>query len=330
MSPARLIVPVVLALVGCDGGDIVVEGDASRTFDTAPSPDTAARDTAPLPIDRTTGKPCTDDSQCDVTGQHLAHCPSTSVLRAPTGTCELRDPKGGGACDTGDGSSVPLCDGGLGLCIVDAGVNVCLGLCQLDDAGRWVHACAGKNACELLTVAESDDKKTAVFGACRGGCVVDGDCATGACDPLSNRCVAASCTVAKDCTARLPAPGFGCGVGGVCRFAFAKIDGEPCTPDPTATIASKDCFCLGRVGGVTGVCASVCKTTAPGVPNPECSPGFACDPQLDAKAPLTFDVPAGIAGRCVRTCSADSDCGIPGFTCSRSPGGPSKTCHPPV
>ncbi|MBL8717850.1 MAG: hypothetical protein JNL79_17860 [Myxococcales bacterium] len=353
MSPARLI-PLLL-LGACGGRETTlvedarpeVTVDAAVVVDTSTRPDVVVVDSSvPPPSEKPFGKACTSDSDCDVTGSGLGHC-TNRVYRLtplnPTSICIDVDLGGGDACDPGDGTSVALCEGDLGLCTrAGSDPSLCQQLCTVDDRGLMTTACVGKNACNPYAIGKDFAGKSLLFGYCQGGCATDADCPGPAvCDPIRNLCLAHPCTTDLDCTkffADAVAPGFACVAdvaGGKkhCRFSFAKKDGDRCTPDASPNLPSKDCLCLGTLGGAvdTGVCATACKTVGFGATNAECPAGFVCDLHLEpARFDASFKLPAGMAGRCVRACTADTDCGAVGWTCTQSAGTPSKTCHPPV
>ncbi len=315
-----------------------------------PYPDTDS-EFSPMVPDKTTGKVCSSDTDCDVTGNGLGHCTNKLYIVSPlnpTAVCVQIDFGGGDACDAGDGTTVPLCDGDTGIC-VKRGTNpsVCEALCVVDHAGNVTHACAGKNACHPSALAVDSTGKSVLFGYCQGGCADDSECPSGSvCDPIQGLCSGKTCTSDTECTKLFtkPPPGFKCvaddtGTKSHCRWAFAKKDGDLCTPGAAGLEGSTDCLCVGKAGGATdsGVCSSTCKSVAFGTENAECAAGFVCDPQLNAKNKdgediydPDFKLPAGMAGYCMRACTADADCGIAGWTCTQSAGTPSKTCHPPV
>lgn len=331
--------------------DVTGDTDAGRVV-TIPETDCYFPDPAISP-DKTTGKVCSSDVDCDVTGNGLARCTNKLYIVSPlnpTAVCVQVDSGGGDACDAGDGTTVPLCDGDTGICVktkTSTNPSTCEALCVVDHTGTVTHACAGKNACHPNALAVDSTGKSVLFGYCQGGCADDSECPSGSvCDPIQGICSSQTCTSDKDCTKLFtkPPPGFKCvaddgGTKSHCRWAFAKKDGDLCTPGATASESSKDCLCAGKVGGATesGVCTSTCKTVAFGTTNAECASGFACDPQLNAKDKdgkdiydPDFKLPAGMAGLCMRACTTDADCGATGWTCTQSAGTPSKTCHPPV
>lgn len=311
-------------------------------------------DTKPPPpvADKTTGKTCTSDTDCDVTGNGLGRCTNKIYIISPlnpTAICIQIDGGGGDACDMGDGTTIPFCDGDTGLC-TKSGTNpsICDAFCAIDDTGKVTQACAGKNACnpELLGT-DGTTKKNTLYGTCQSGCATDADCPTNSvCDELQNFCVEKTCTTDTDCSKLFtkPPPGFKCvadATGGKshCKFSYAKKVGDKCTPAATAGTSSADCICFGKTGAGTdgGMCISLCKTVAFGTANAECGTGFTCDPLLNAKDKdgkdiydPSFKLPAGMGGYCVKNCAADADCGITGWTCEQSAGTAAKTCRPPA
>jgi len=356
VSPARL-TPLLLLLGACGSRETTPTAEDARSeatvdsaavVDTSTRPDVVVVDDASAPpvSEKPFGRACTSDGDCDVTGSGLVHCTNKLHLLTPlnpTAICIVVDLGGKDVCDPGDGTTVALCEGDTGLCTrIGTEPSQCQGLCVVDDLGKVTTACTGKNACNPYVIGKDSAGKGLLFGYCHGGCAMNADCPTGAiCDPIQNVCLAHPCTTDVDCTklfAGAAAPGFGCvadATGGTrhCRWSFAKKDGDLCTPDAGPKFPSKDCFCLGKPGGAvdTGVCATACKTVGFGSTNPECPAGFVCDPRLDAaRFDATFKLPEGMAGRCVRACTADADCAAAGWTCTQSAGTPSKTCHPPA
>ena len=313
------------------------------------------KDVPAPPADKTTGKVCTSDADCDITGAGLGRCTNKLFIISPlnpTAICMQIDASGGDACDPGDGTKIPLCDGDTGFCSkpsTSTNPATCEGLCVMDDTGKFTVTCAGKNACNTEALgSDGTTGKNQLFGTCQGGCATDADCPSPAvCDTLENICVDKVCTVDTDCTklfSKGAPPGFKCvadAAGGKshCKFSFAKKDGDKCTPAATAGKGSLDCLCFGKTGGATdtGMCISLCKTVAAGTANAECATGFNCDPLLNEKDSTSgkdiyaagMKLPAGMAGYCVKSCSADADCGITGWTCTQSAGITGKSCYPP-
>jgi len=309
-------------------------------------------DSGPLVTpDKTTGKACTSDGDCDVTGNGLGVCTNKLYIISPlnpTAICIQLDKGGGDACDAGDGTTIPLCDGDTGIC-TKSGTNpaTCEGLCVLDNTGKVTTACTGKNACNPEAIGTDSAGKNTLFGSCQGGCATDADCpAPSVCDELENICVDKTCTTDTECAKLFSKPpaGFKCvadATGGKshCKFSFTKKDGDKCTPAAAAGSSSTDCLCFGKTGAGTdaGMCISLCKTVAFGTANAECKTGFSCDPLLNAKDKdgkdiydPSFKLPAGMAGYCVKNCTADAECGITGWTCEQSAGVSGKTCRPPA
>jgi hypothetical protein len=192
-------------------------------------------------------------------------------------------------CDPGDGTELRGCDGDTGLCMPD---GTCMGACQFDDSTAASMGCAGKTMCNVAGVGrDSMTGKLIGIGYCMGGCSVDADCiAPAVCQTETMWCVSAKKT-------------------------FAKKLGEACT-------STSECACLFDRTSKTGICADRCKV---GV---GCGAGFECDPML----PSSFDatggfthLPIGLAGRCLETCTSDTDCTAPA-RCTQSGGLTVRTC----
>ncbi len=357
-----------VAACGSDDGAAVPVGDAGKDTgkpgeggtDTGKPPGEVSvidgdKDVPAAPADKTTGKICTSDADCDITGAGLGRCTNKLFIISPlnpTAICMQIDSSGGDACDAGDGTKIPLCDGDTGYCNKSATSSnpaTCEGLCVMDDTGKFTVTCAGKNACNPEALGtDATTKKNQLFGTCQGGCATDADCPAGSlCDALQNICSDKLCTTDTDCSKlfKTPIVGFKCiadATGGKshCKFSYPKAVGDKCTPGAAAGKPSNDCLCFGKTGDATdsGMCISLCKTTDTGGSNAECPSGFICDPLLNAKNTTTgediyaagFKLPAGLTGQCVKTCAADADCGITGWTCKQSAGTTSKSCYPPT
>lgn len=355
---------VTVGLVGCGGTDDpapVAKDSGADTGKTDGGTDTKTdgpvvlpdgkTDTPAVIADKTTGKVCTSDADCDVTGNALGRCTNKLYIISPlnpTAICIQIDTGGGDACDPGDGTKIPLCDGDTGYC-AKSGTNpaICEAFCTIDDTGKVTQACAGKNACNPEALGTDSAGKATLFGTCQGGCATDADCPTGAvCDTLQNFCVEKTCTTDTECSKLFskPPPGFKCvadATGGKshCKFSYAKNPGDKCTPAAASGSSSTDCLCFGKTGAGTdqGLCISLCKTVDFGTANAECATGFTCDPLLN-KTDSTgkeiysagFKLPAGLSGYCVKNCTADADCGITGWKCEQSAGTAAKTCRPPA
>lgn len=335
-----------------DGG---TDTKTDARTDTRPNP-VDAESGPPACEDKTTGTECMTNEDCDKCGEGRGFCTNKAFIVSPynpTSVCVQFDTSGGDVCDVGDGTKVPLCDGNTGLC-TKSGMNpaTCDPICVLKGDGTFDTPCVGKNACNPEMLGTNTDGTASLIGTCQGGCTQDSDCpAPSVCDPLYNFCTSKTCTVgaagdtACSKTFSTPNPAFKCvadttgGTAGHCKFSFPKAPGERCTPAATASSTSSDCLCFGKTGAGAdqGMCISICKTAAFGAANPECPTGLTCDPLLNAKDSMgkdiyaaDFKLPVGIAGYCVKTCTADADCGITGWTCEQSAGVSGKTCRPPA
>lgn len=269
--------------------------------------------------DKTTGLPCTNDDDCDKTGDGIAHC-TDALYRGgpvdPTSICIQFDSPD--VCTPTDATAVRLCDGDRGLCTRDGdSLAVCAGMCILRADGTWEKPCAGKNGCNVRKVDEAAGGVTRLFGTCGGGCTADLDCPSASlCDPTYRACLTA-CTVDADCRKMWPAApsSWGCDVArGACAYAYAKKLGDPCT-------TKDDCLCFQGAGAAGGTCVTMCR------PGDDCGAGFTCD-ALVPEDRFTFATqPKELVGRCLRDCTSDTDCATT-ETCARSAGLAQKTCRP--
>lgn len=317
-----------------DTGTTDAGGDTPTPVETGT--DTGTPDTA-VPTDNTTGKQCTNDDDCDTTGNQLGHCSNALYVVGPlnpTPVCVGIDFNSVDACEPSDDTTIRFCDGpdNVGLC-QKTGTNpaTCDPMCQYKADGSEILKCAGKNACNAALFANGDDGKIVLIGTCQGGCVEDADCPTGSkCDPVQKFCTK-TCTSDTQCRSgwsSAPA-NWGCDTArGACTFKTTKATGERCT-------TSDECPCLKRTADADGVCTQICKTGS-GETLPT---GFVCDPLLPAKdtagAPLwSFTtLPAGLSGYAMKKCTMPSDCAVAGLTtewsCEESPGVEGgKTCQP--
>lgn len=281
--------------------------------------------------DKTTGKICTSDLDCDLTGFGLGHCTNKLYIVGPldpTAVCMQIDLGGGDACVPTDTTSIYFCDGDTGICL-QSGTSpaTCEPRCQFKGDGTWVETCAGKNACNAEALTTAADGKTLVVGSCQGGCVTSADCPSGSvCDVGQNLCVNKTCTSDAACKTAwgtgAPAA-YKCDfTSGYCKFIYAKVLGDACT-------TTTDCLCL-KGTTTAGYCTTICKAGSTG----ECPTGYSCDALLTAKSTTGADLytmtslPAGVSGYCVKNCTSDLGCPT-GTTCKLSGGmGTQKTCQP--
>jgi hypothetical protein len=296
---------------------------------------------ASIPADRTTGKSCLNDNDCDLTGNGIAHCTATGLFVVgalnPSPICMQFDSSGADVCDPGplDASGKQLnvmpCDGDTGLCTKSgSSTAVCDARCELDDTGKWIQPCLGRNACTYSAVATDATGRHVMFGTCMGGCSADADCPSGSrCDATEKICVSVKCTTDANCTSRwsgAPAAWRCETSSGYCKFLYAKKPGDLCDP----TVPLQDCACYASPSATQGVCATLCKTGAAA----DCAAGLVCDPVLAATdgagAPIyaaSFTLPAGLSGWCLPPCASDAECKA-GQKCGLSAGmGATKTCR---
>lgn len=277
---------------GTDGGG--TDGGKSDTAkaDGAGGTDSSTDAGAP---DLTVGKPCTDDSTCDVTGAGITACSNglfTDGTLDPTPVCLGTD------CDPGDGTTIETCDGGRGVCLDDgSGGGQCFPSCTFATSdGAAPKGCEGKNVCNVLGWGKDASGTLAGVGYCFGGCLADGDCTGGdKCQKETGLCVKTPDT-------------------------YTKAQGDPCTDSDTT------CSCLYLT--TLGYCSNFCLV---GSSATSCPTGFVCSPDLpttdstDGSALFSKD-PTGIAGTCLKTCAADADCATMNSTCQTTATG--KVCYP--
>lgn len=318
---------------GFDSGAGFDTGFDSGTADSIVVIDSATdtgTDTGVL-ADKTTGKICTSDVDCDLTGLGLGVCTNGIYIVGPlnpTAVCMQIDFGGGDACLPTDTTTIRYCDGDTGICLQSGtAAATCEPRCQLKGDGTWVETCAGKNACYPEALTTATDGKTLVVGSCQGGCVTSADCPSGSvCDVGQNLCVNKTCTSDTACKTAwgtgAPAAWKCDFTSGYCKFIYTKVLGDACT---TAT----DCLCL-KGTTTAGYCTTLCKAGSTG----ECPTGYSCDSLLTAKSTTGADLytmtslPAGLSGYCVKNCTSDLGCPT-GTTCKLSGGmGTQKTCQP--
>ena len=317
---------LAMVSVGCSssgggGGDVTKDG--STTGDTltpggdsvvTTKPPTDANHDGPRPLDGgdatsteggvtnpphggTTGSPCTDDTACDTTGDGINKC-SNKLFKAgtlyPTPVCIGTD------CDPGDGTSIVGCDMDKGVCLSTGTGGICIGACGFDDSGAAPTGCQGKDVCNVYGWGKDTSGKLTGVGYCFGGCKADADCTGGdKCQVEDGLCVKAPNTYAKK-------------LGDPCVKAdYDKATGCICNYDSTSG---------------QGYCIKACY-----VGGAACDTGFSCSAGLpktsstDGSALFTKD-PTGMAGSCLKTCSADADCAAVHGYCADLASG--KACVP--
>jgi hypothetical protein len=294
------------SIISTDTGS---SADTTVGFDTAPptdtgviSFDTGKADTKPPPFDggfvedKTVGKTCTGDDDCDVTGDGINLCTLGAFggdSLYPTSVCI------GNSCDPGSGTTVMGCDADLGVCIPTSSGGICLPVCSFDDTGAVPVGCAGKNRCN--TYAWDNTSGVIGIGYCFGGCKLDTDCPTG------NVCQVEDALCVKT------------------KVTYTKLPGAACT-DADAKAPAK-CNCLYTTAEKMGYCANTCV-----VGETTCGTGFTCDPSLPRVKLLSTDTvftkaPKGLAGYCLKNCTADTDCSGLNAYCAEMAGTGQKTCQ---
>jgi hypothetical protein len=278
-------------------------GPSDVAPETAPTPDGGLDVGPPLdagPIDKSVGKSCSTDDDCDVTFSGINRCTGslytagglTPLFEAgtiyPTPVCF------GLSCTLGTGTGPTMCDGGMGVCVAVTGGAYCFPYCTFDDTGAAVKGCNGKDACRAYRWSTSPSGKTTGVGVCFGGCVTDSDCTKGDhCQLETSLCVKATVT-------------------------YVKKVGDAC--DKSDTLAKPPtCDCIYSATGV-GYCTRTCRVAVDA-----CPAGFTCDPQL-AKSDFAT-APSGIWGWCLRNCASDADCTGLGAKCLESASIGRKTCQ---
>jgi hypothetical protein len=283
------------------GGDTKpVEGGGTDTkTGTDVKPVDGSKTDADTPTDMTTGKPCTDDATCDVTGAGINSCGNAFAIGTiyPDPVCLGR------GCDIGDGTSIMGCDHDLGVCLDDGASGICLGACAFGaDGGALTTPCVGKDACNVLGWGKDASGKLQGVGYCFGGCTADADCKAGnKCQKESGLCVKTVLT-------------------------YTKAVGDPCT-DADAKSPAK-CECLYLTTTKKGYCSSFCKV---GDATTSCPTGFTCSPGLPTKdstdgSALFSKDPTGIGANCLKNCTTDADCTTINSTCRDTASG--KVCYP--
>jgi hypothetical protein len=309
----------VLAALAMMGGSAVA---CSSSSNPAPAPgsdagkdavtDTktdAGKDVTPIdsapPADKTTGKPCATNDECDVTGEAVNVCTKGAFggdSLYPTNVCI------GTSCDVGDGTKVMYCDGDTGVCLKSGTSNICLPLCSWKDDGTAPTGCAGENACNPYAWGQDDTTKATVgIGYCFGGCKTDADCedaGANKCETKTGLCVRTPDTYTKN-------------IGDACTDADVKQTGSAC-----------NCLYATNLAGTkSGYCSQFCKVGDTGA----CASGYTCDSMLPKTKIAPDDIvfttaPTGMAGYCLKNCATDADCPNNGY-CDENAGTGQKTCQ---
>ena len=274
--------------------------DAPPPFDSGPFPfDAPPFDGGTTNPDHggTTGATCTDDTACNVTGDGINKC-SNKLFSAgtlyPTPVCIGTD------CDPGDGTTIVGCDKDTGVCLSTGTGGICIPVCAFDDSGAAPAGCKGKDVCNVYGWGKDSTGKVTGVGYCFGGCKADADCAGGdKCQVEDGLCVKTLKT-------------------------YAKRLGDPCVKADYDTATG--CICDYDSTSGQGYCTTSCF-----VGGTACPTGFGCAAGLpktsstDGSALFTKD-PTGMAGSCLKTCSADADCSAVHGYCADLASG--KACVP--
>lgn len=277
-----------------DGG-----GDTKKT-DSTPTPVDGSD--AEAPTDKTTGLPCPGgDDDCDKTGAGINICTEGAFggdSLYPTSVCIGRE------CDPGDGTSIQGCDGDTGVCLSTSSGGICLPVCEFKDSAAAPTGCAGKNSCNVYGWGKDTMTMATIgIGYCFGGCKADTDC------PAGNKCQKET----QLCVKTLD--------------VYTKALGDACV-DTDATGTPAKCNCIYTTADKKGYCSQTCKVGDAGA----CPTGFTCDTGLP-KTKLRDDdtvftaAPAGMAGSCLKNCTADADCAGLNAHCDENAGTGQKTCQ---
>ena len=224
------------------------------------------------------GEACTDDTQCSKSNAHCVDgvcCNTTCTgqceacdVKAKEGTCSVvtGDPHGARTACRGDGSACNgSCAGKLrSACDFPSPQTVCLeAACDPKTSTAVEQAfCNGAGNC-ATTEPMDCTPFTCGATACRGNCVTDAQCATGAyckagiCEDLQKpgskcardgQCASAFCTDGVCCEGRCDGQCESCGSGGKCqpvtgapvgmRPACAGADGDACAGVCDGTVRS--------------------------------------------------------------------------------------------
>lgn len=267
--------------VSLDGGLDTGGGDSpgvdSKTDSNKPDikTDTSGGDTT-TPGENTVGKTCSADTECDPLGTGDNVC---ATNYNPTPVCW------GKTCDPGTGTSIVACDNSdgvdRGVCLKTSSGGICLPACKFDDTGAAPTGCQGKDAC--FVYGWSTKAPITGVGYCFGGCFSDADCGKLKCQTEEGICQSTLKT-------------------------FAKKPGDACTYK-TGAGAVQDCNCFAASATNMGYCTQFCEI---GDTAHACPTGLKCSAVLPTKCASGTSIftksPSGIAGNCLKPCTADADC----------------------
>ncbi len=311
-----------------DGGSCTKDADCAATPTTPLCDPTTKKCIAEPPTPKTTGKECKTADDCDPEGltDGFAFCSNAAYAVGPlnpTPICFLYNPAED-VCQATDDTTIRFCDGGTGLCTKSGDQkSACEAMCQFDSTGKSLVACAGKNSCNPSIFGTDNTMKVVGIGTCQGGCDADADCPSGSkCDPLQKFCIK-TCTANSGCTYTGSPATYQCDTArGACTFKYPKNVGDACA-------TADDCLCFKNTADAGGYCVGLCKTGGAA-----CGSGTTCDALLPLKDKMGADIwsftagqPAGLAGYCLKNCTADTDC-VAGQACEASAGVTQKTCRP--
>ncbi|MBI2396045.1 MAG: hypothetical protein HYV09_41160 [Deltaproteobacteria bacterium] len=285
------------------GVDVTEVGDTARP-DTGVA-DTGTPDTGSTGGDHggTTGKPCSTNDECDVTGDGVNMC---SIDWYALGSLYPDPVCFGTECAPPEPGSIAACDDGKGWCIdYESGVTRCFAQCHFDtDRETAATGCIGKNACNFHGWTKDEGGPWRGTGYCFGGCTADADC------PSGHKCQ----TEWGECVLKAK------------HWVATKAVGEPCTSaDRGTSTKPPTCSCWMSISLGKGYCTEFCKV---GDSPSSCPDGFTCDALLPDSEPAPFTAAAkGLAGVCTKNCTDDSECVALGAYCERGAGMPRKTCQ---
>lgn len=244
----------------------------------------------------TVGHPCTgkSDTSCDPLGTGDNICDDIDYPKTPT--CI------GKTCDAGDGTTIMTCDPDpktgtdLGVCYpTSGGSGYCFPGCDFTSTASPT-GCNPGVACNVF----GWDTKANGVGFCIGGCFADSDCVAG------SKCQ----TETGGCRTTLD--------------TYTLHPGDACTYK-TASGATQDCNCFAARATDKGYCTQFCVVGT----HETCPTGLKCTATLPATSsgsPLFTAQPSGLAGNCLKPCTADSDCTALNSTCQTAADG--KYCAP--